>query len=119
MRLTGIGLYTLQEAEKLTGAQARDVGRWLFGHTFKSGVSAPLWSTQLADLDTKVVGFRDLMELRIVQAFRDRNVPLRVIRAAIDGAKAMFGMEYPFTAHRFLIDGKLIFSKALQEAWRR
>jgi uncharacterized protein (DUF433 family) len=27
----------------------------------------------------------------------------------------MFGTEYPFTAHRFLIDGKSIFSKALQE----
>jgi len=115
MRLTGIGLYTLQEAEKLTGAQARDVSRWLFGHTFKGGVGAPLWTPQLAGLDTKVVGFRDLMELRIVQAFRDHNVPVRVIRAAIDGAKAMFGTEYPFTAHRFLIDGKSIFSKALQE----
>ena len=115
MKLTGIGLYSLQEAEKLTGAQARDVSRWLFGHTFKDGVSAPLWTPQLASLDAKVVGFRDLMELRIVQAFRDHNVPLRVIRAAIDGAKAMFGTEYPFTAHRFLIDGKSIFSKALQE----
>jgi len=37
MELTGIGLYTLQEAERLTGAQAREVSRWLFGYTFKGG----------------------------------------------------------------------------------
>ena len=115
MELTRIGLYTLQEAERLTGAQAREVSRWLYGYTFKGGVGAPLWTTQLAGLDEKVIGFRDLMELRVVKAFRNHNVPLRVIRAAIDGAKAMFGTEYPFTAHRFLIDGKSIFSKALQE----
>jgi uncharacterized protein (DUF433 family) len=115
MELTGIGLYTLQEAERLTGAQAREVSRWLFGYTFKGGVGAPLWKSQLADLDEKVIGFRDLMELRIVKAFRNHDVPLQVIRAAIEGAKAMFGTEYPFTAHRFLTDGKSIFSEALQE----
>jgi len=115
MELTRIGLYTLQEAERLTGAQAREVSRWLYGYRFEGGVGAPLWTTQLAGLDEKVIGFRDLMELRVVKAFRNRNVPLRVIRAAIDGAKAMFGTEYPFTAHRFLTDGKSIFSEALQE----
>lgn len=115
MKLTGIGLYTLQESEKLTGARARDVSRWLFGHTLNAGVSTPLWAPQLAGIDANVVGFRDLMELRIVQAFRNHNVPLRVIRAAIDGAKSMFGTEHPLTAHRFLIDSKSIFSKALQE----
>jgi uncharacterized protein (DUF433 family) len=115
MELTGIGLYTLQEAERLTGAQAREVSRWLFGYTIKGGIGAPLWKSQLADLDEKVIGFRDLMELRIVKAFRNHDVPLQVIRAAIEGAKAMFGTEYPFTAHRFLTDGKSIFSEALQE----
>jgi hypothetical protein len=115
MELTGIGLYTLQEVERLTGAQAREVSRWLFGYKSKVGVSAPLWKSQLADLDEKVIGFRDLMELRIVKAFRNHDVPLQVIRAAIEGAKAMFGTEYPFTAHRFLTDGKSIFSEALQE----
>jgi uncharacterized protein (DUF433 family) len=115
MELTGIGLYTLQEAERLTGAQAREVSRWLFGYTIKGGIGAPLWKSQLADLDEKVIGFRDLMELRIVKALRNHDVPLQVIRAVIEGAKAMFGTEYPFTAHRFLTDGKSIFSEALQE----
>lgn len=37
MDLTGIGLYTLQEAERLTGADAREVSRWLFGYASKDG----------------------------------------------------------------------------------
>ncbi|WP_321879707.1 DUF433 domain-containing protein [Paraburkholderia bannensis] len=115
MDLTGIGLYTLQEAERLTGADAREVSRWLFGYTSKDGVRPPLWTTQLAALDQKVIGFRDLLELRIVKAFRNHDVSLRVIRAAIENAKAIFGSDYPFTANRFLTDGESIFYEALRD----
>lgn len=117
MDLTGIGLYTLKEAERFTGADSREVSRWLFGYRFKSGDSAPLWHTQLADMEKdgqKVIGFRDLMELRIVKAFTQHNVPLRVIRAAIESARGIFSTEYPFTANRFLTDGKSIFYEALK-----
>jgi len=115
MELTGIGLYTLQEAERLTSAKAREVSRWLFGYQSKDGTNPPLWTTQLAGLDQKVIGFKDLLELRIVKAFRNHDVPLQVIRAAIANAKAMFGADYPFTANRFLTDGKTIFCEALKE----
>lgn len=114
MDLTGIGLYTLKEVERLTGAEAREVSRWLFGYTFKDGSSPPLWVTQLAALDEKVIGFRDLLELRVVKAFRNHNVSLRVIRTAIENAKAIFG-DYPFTANRFLTDGRTVFYEALKE----
>jgi uncharacterized protein (DUF433 family) len=115
MDLTGIGLYTLQEAERLTGADAREVSRWLFGYSSKDGVRPPLWTTQLAELDQKIIGFRDLLELRVVKAFRNHNVSLPVIRAALENAKAIFGSDYPFTANRFLTDGKSVFYEALRE----
>lgn len=117
MDLTGIGLYTLKEAERFTGADSREVSRWLFGYRHKNGASAPLWRTQLADMDEdgqKVIGFRDLLELRIVKAFTQHNVPLRVIRAAIESARGIFSTEYPFTANRFLTDGRSIFYEALK-----
>lgn len=117
MDLTGIGLYTLKEAERLTGADAREVSRWLFGYRRKNGVSEPLWRTELIDIDhgqQKLIGFRDLLELRIVKAFMQHQVPLRVIRAAIDSAREIFSTEYPFTTNRFLTDGKSIFYEALQ-----
>ena len=118
MDLTGIGLYTLNEAERFTGAGAREAGRWLFGYRFNGGASAPLWHTQLADAEidgAKVIGFRDLLELRIVKAFTQHSVSLRVIRAAIASARDIFSNEYPFTSHWFLTDGTSIFYEALKE----
>lgn len=114
MDLTGIGLYTLKEAERLTGAPSREVSRWLFGYSFKDGASPPLWKTQLSEIDEKVIGFRDLMELRVVKAFRTHDVSLKVIRAAIENARQIFGTDYPFTANRFLTDGRSIFYEALK-----
>lgn len=117
MDLTGIGLYSLKEAERLTGAQSREVSRWLFGYKAKDRASPPLWRTQLAGLEDegKFIGFRDLLELRVVKAFTQHNVPLQVIRAALHNAKEMFSTEYPFTTHRFLTDGRSIFREAVQE----
>jgi uncharacterized protein (DUF433 family) len=115
MNLTGIGLYTLKEAEQLTGASAREASRWLFGYRYPNGESAPLWKTQLLGFDghEKAIGFRDLLELRIVKQFLDHHVSLRVIRAAIENARTLFHTDYPFTAHRFLTDGKNIFYEAM------
>lgn len=117
MKLTGIGLYTLKEAEQLTGASAREVSRWLFGYHFPNGESPPLWKTQLVsiDKDEKAIGFRDLLELRIVKQFLDHHVSLRVIRTAIENARALFKTDYPFTANRFLTDGKSIFYEAMTD----
>jgi uncharacterized protein (DUF433 family) len=117
MEFTGIGLYTLQEAEHLTGASSREVSRWLFGYNHANASSAPLWETQLLEMEDgeKIIGFRDLLELRTVKAFTKRAVPLRVIRAAIQNARILFDTPYPFTTHRFLTDGKDIFYEALQE----
>jgi uncharacterized protein (DUF433 family) len=117
MDLTGIGLYSLKEAERLTGAQSREVSRWLFGYRAKDRTNPPLWRTQLADLEDegKFIGFRDLLELRVVKAFTQHNVPLQVIRAALRNAKEMFSTQYPFTTHRFLTDGRSIFREAVQE----
>ncbi|WP_433694043.1 DUF433 domain-containing protein [Herbaspirillum seropedicae] len=115
MEFTGIGLYTLQEAERLTGADPREARRWLFGYKHANGYSEPLWRTQMADLDEKmkVIGFRDLLELRIVKAFVEKNVPLQVIRVALTNARKLFG-DYPFTANRFLTDGRSIFHEAIE-----
>jgi len=114
MKLIGVGLYTLQQAARLSGASAPEVSRWLFGYKTSQGkVHAPLWSTQLEGCDEKVIGFRDLMELRVVKAFVKHGVPLRVIRTALKHAQEIFGARYPFTSHRFLTDGRTIFHEAI------
>lgn len=117
--LTGIGLYTLPDAAKLVGTDAREIRRWLFGYRYRvqSGEHSqpPLWSPQVIEPNTFAVGFRDLMELRFVKAFMSKGVTLHVVRAALANAREFFGdMEYPFSNRRFLTDGKRIYTEAME-----
>jgi len=117
MELTGIGLYTLAEAERLTGAARREIHRWLFGYRYRDRFSPPLWQTELSSHQEigRYLSFRDLLELRIVKAFVQYKVPLTVIRSAIRNAEQIFSTRYPFTTHRFLTDGRSVFYEALHE----
>lgn len=120
--LLNTGIYSLGQAARLIGAETRSVRRWMRGHRWKRGEShrytAPLWKTQLADADFEVpaIGFRDLMELRLVRAFTDAGVSLQVVKATIEAARESWHIDYPLTARRFLTDGKKIFESAVDEA---
>ena len=63
-----------------------------------------------------MIGFRDLLELRLVAAFVRHGVSLTVIRATADFARQQFQTDYPLTAQRFLTDGRTIFMEAVQAA---
>jgi hypothetical protein len=86
MNLIGIGLYTFQEASKLTNASPQELRRWLKGHAYKAHDSdkrvnsVPLWQTELAELELEGISFHDLLEVRFVQAFRKHGVSLQTIR---------------------------------------
>ena len=77
-----------------------------------------MWKTQLRDeeLPEDVIGFRDLLELRMVAAFVSHGVDLKVIRATVEAASRNFGEAYPLTNKQFLTDGKRIFLQAIEEA---
>lgn len=125
MQALGLGLYTLGEAAALIHAERRMVKRWLcgYGRNVKVGEgrahrhSEPLWKTQYAaaDLGASVIGFQDLLELRIVREFVNRGVPLLVVRRCLEVAREMFGGDYPFTRYRFMTDGATIFHEALKQ----
>ncbi|MFJ7798313.1 DUF433 domain-containing protein [Pseudomonas sp. NPDC096950] len=114
-RLVGIGLYTPAEASLYTGIPSTDIRRWLFGYT-THGVQHPgLWNSELADVDERVLGFHDLLEIPFVHAFRQHGVSLQAIRSASQQAKEMFNQAYPFTCKRFQTDGRSIFATVLSE----
>jgi len=122
MDLIGIGIYPLHQAARLVGVEPRAVRRWLQGYARKyKGErvrSEPLWRTQLEDqeLPDEVIGFRDLLELRMVAAFVKYGVDLKVIRATVDAAASSFRADYPLTNQKFLTDGKRIFLDAIEKA---
>lgn len=120
----GLGLYTLREAAGLVHEERRTLKRWLFGYDYTARAgegrarhhSDPLWRPQhaAADLGEPVIGFRDLLELRVVREFVQRGVPLIVIRRCLDTARELFGGDYPLTRQRFVTDGATLFHEALK-----
>lgn len=122
MDIIGTGIYPLHLAAKLVGEEPRALRRWLQGYSRKyngeSVRSEPLWATQLRDQDLpeEVIGFRDLLELRMVAAFVRHGVDLKVIRATINFAAEYFGNDYPLTNQQFRTDGKRIFLQAVETA---
>lgn len=122
MSILGTGLYTLGQAARLTGADRRAVRRWMLGYERQERgerrFSPPLWKSQLADADLPdpVIGFHDLLELRLVNAFVRHGVAIPVIRATVDAAREQFGIDYPLTAKRFRTDGKRIFIEAVAKS---
>ena len=118
--LIGIGLYTAAEAEKLVKVPAHRIRRWLLGYTFAHNGenlrSEPLWQPQLARIGREVeLGFRDLMELKFVDAFAKAGVSLQAIRRALSLARKIVGDEHPFWTARFRTDGRIVFLQVHDE----
>ncbi|TLS68647.1 DUF433 domain-containing protein [Mariprofundus erugo] len=116
MQLTGIGLYTFQEATRLTGIKSGELRRWLCGYKAGGKDMPPLWQAELAEADLDGLSFHDLLEVQFVKAFRKYDVSLQTIRIAARHAREMFNSPYPFTCHRFQTDGKTIFWEAARES---
>lgn len=114
--LLGIGLYTIGDAAAYTGIAARDIQRWLFGYESNGAHHAGLWQSALNGIvETKALGFHDLLEIRFVNAFRQYGVSLQAIRHASHHARELFNHSYPFTCKQFQTDGRSIFAEVLEE----
>jgi uncharacterized protein (DUF433 family) len=124
MTQLGLGMYTLADAARLIRADRRAIKRWLYGYDYASRKGEdrvrrhadPLWSPQYRadDFHENVIGFQDLLELRVVREFVRRGVPLLVVRRCLEAAAEMFGADYPFTTRRFVTDGETIYQEALR-----
>ncbi|NEU13053.1 hypothetical protein G3T14_13010 [Methylobacterium sp. BTF04] len=120
----GIGYYTVSEAARLIRMPARNINRWLGGYAFKSAGKAgrmpPLWTPELpADGDHLELGFRDLIELRFVQAFIEKDLDLRVIRSCMEHARTYVSDDRPFSTRKFQTDGRTIFLDSLRASGER
>ena len=109
--ILGEGIYTPRQAAHLIGGSPQDILRWTRG----SGASEPIWKAHYQFLgDATEISFLDLMELRVVQALRQRGVSLQTIRYAIALAQGKFGIERPLSSAAFKTDGVAILMEAVE-----
>lgn len=107
------GIYTIPEAARLARIPQDAIRRWLWGD--KAHDAPPLWTPQWGEEDgRKALGFRDLMEIRFVHAFRQRGVSLQLIRRALAKARDEFGYDWPFSSLKFRTDGRRIFAEVVE-----
>jgi hypothetical protein len=118
--LLGIGLCTAAEAASLTGIPALRIRRWLAGYVHSRNDarnwSDPLWTPQLPRIGQDIgLGFRDLMELRIVAVLVAAGISLHSIRRALAIGRQVVGEARPFSTARSHTDGRTIFLRVSRE----
>ncbi|MGH7983381.1 MAG: hypothetical protein ACREFF_09595 [Candidatus Udaeobacter sp.] len=114
------GLYTVPEAARLTRVSVGKVRRWLKGYDFRSGESVrhsdAVWQGELQPIENKLaLSFRDLLELRFVDAFIRAGVSWRTMRRAHRKAQAKLKTTHPFCSNRIFTDGRAILLRQGEE----
>ncbi|HBF32093.1 hypothetical protein [Rhizobium sp.] len=114
--LIGVGLYTPAEAGRLLRVPSSKISRWLRGHVVGGKFYPPLWTPQVSLGDSKIyLGFNDLMEARVADAFIKEGVSAIKVRAAIEMARQVIGQIHPLSTNRFRTDGREIFLHIIKE----
>lgn len=116
----GIGAYSPAEAARLIHASPSAVRRWLFGYSYEhEGTKTnqkPLWVPQYGlNQEEPVLGFRDLIEARMVSEFRRLGIGLPTIRACLNFASEIAEDSHPFSSAHFRTDGRRLFLERLTE----
>lgn len=100
----------------MVGMSPQTLRRWLVGYDHaRRGEELrhekPLWQPQYEPdgEDGLLLGFRDLVEARIVNALRGKRIGLPTIRVCLDRARNIIGEDHPFSTSQFKTDGKTIF----------
>lgn len=118
--LLNTGLYTVTEAARLTRVSVGKIRRWLKGYNFRVGQSVhhsdAVWQGELKPIENKLaLSFRDLLELRFVDAFIRAGVSWRTMRRAHARAQDELETTHPFCSNRIATDGKNILLRQGEE----
>jgi uncharacterized protein (DUF433 family) len=116
----GIGAYTPTEAARLVDTSAVNIRRWLFGYSYShhgpKTSQAPLWQPQYGiNQEEPLLGFRDLIEARMVAKLRKYKIGMPTIRLCLATAAKISEDPHPFSSAYFRTDGKGLFLERLSE----
>jgi len=118
--IIGKGAYTVSDARRLTGVPESRIRRWLMGRSrlYRGDVvhDAPLWTPVLPLIeDGLYLTFRDLIELRMVDRFRQQKISMPYLRKLVAAARELAGDTHPFSTSRFRTDGRRFYLEMLSK----
>jgi uncharacterized protein (DUF433 family) len=119
-RIIGRGIYSLSDAERLTGVPTKRIRRWTTGYDFsRKGVmrhSTPVIANDLsAEIGVPALNFVDLLEVRFLNAFREYGVSMKAIRIASLRARDLLGLTHPFSSQKFSTDRHTVLAEFVTE----
>jgi len=103
----GVGLYSIADAARLSGAHAETIRRWL---SESNGVIPRHFARE-----EQLLTFAELMEIHFIQMFRSEGVSFQTIRKTAKVLSTRLDTPYPFTVRRFDTDGRTIFATLVKE----
>lgn len=117
--LVGTGLYAPGDASRLTTVPTARIRRWLSGrkrqYKGEAVFDEPLWDSQIPEIDGSLfLGFRDLIELRLVDGFRKQKLSMPYLRKVVESAQKLIGDTHPFSTAKFKTDGERLYFEILE-----
>lgn len=115
----GGGIYSVPEAARFTGVHPRTIRRWIRGYDYRVREelrhSPEVLAADLPQIEGVIaLSFRDLIEVRFVDAFRRHGVSWKVLRKAHDEGARVLETTHPFSTRAFRTDGRTIFAEIAQ-----
>jgi len=98
----GLGVYTPADAARLIDVPVSTIGGWMRGSADRD----PLWRSEHAERDGPLLlGFRDLVEAKVLYALRRQGFSGQQLRSTIAYAREQIGDERPFSTRAFKVAG--------------
>ena len=115
-RYIGVGVYSLPEAERLSGISRLRIRRWMEGRDAHASDQRHRVEPIIMSDIGRVAGqlaltFADLLEVRFLDAFLAVGVKWSEIRSAAMVARTLIGSTHPFSAKMFKTDGRYILAE--------
>lgn len=111
-----VPLYRTSEAALYLGMPATTVAQWFYGRKFTERDGRIAWSAPLmepADRSRRLLSFTNLAEAHVLQATRDRRIPIANVRAALRYATTQIKSRHPLLTQDFYTHQKAMFIKSL------
>ena len=119
----GHGVYTLAEASLLTGVNRHRISRWTRGYSFPyhgtRQTTPAIIGRESDSAESPILTFADLIEIRFLEAFRQKGVSTKALRIASQRAKELLGRHHPFSTQIFKSDGRTILAEITKETGDR
>jgi uncharacterized protein (DUF433 family) len=112
-----VPLYNLTDAAQYLGIPVTTLRSWTKGRTYPTKQGRKIFRPliELADPHRGLMSFANLAEAHVLQATRDKDIPIPHVRRAIDYIGEHWPSRHPLIAREFLRFGKQLFVREIEK----